>query len=180
MHSNVWAETNELNFCFWCSEYSCHLCSFVCLFVINSDSVLFMCVHLSVYYYPFDITWKHIFFCLAFHSKWKYFVLTGYILSVPLAFSVFLHFVKLVLRPKMGLTYVIFIVNSILDFFFLFLFFYLFIYLFIFFFFFLLFFTDFKIIAVPWHNDIEKITEILNKFWTSGTCWKPASKLPTL
>ena len=71
-------------------------------------------------YCPFDITRKDV-FCLAFYFKWKYFVLSDYILSEPFVFSVFVFCsqictLKLNLWTKIGLTYAISRVKWFLEF----------------------------------------------------------------
>ena len=87
----------------------------------------------------------------------------------PFVFSVFVSCnqmctLKLNLRPKIDLTYA---VSTVKWFFF--------IWEFFFFFFFFFFFTEFK--WLMFHNNTVKISE---KKWTSGTCWKSPSKLPSL
>ena len=129
-------------------------CCFISLFLKN-----------NLTYCPFDISRKDV-FCLAFILNENILFWLTISNQKPFVFSVSvfcsqIFTVKLNLRPKIGLTYAISIVKW---------FFGVFVYENIFY---------FSLLNLNYWC----FTTILWKFqknWTSGTCWKSASKLPTL
>ena len=116
--------------------------------------------YLELCYCPFGILWKDV-FGLPFYSKWECFVLTDHILLGTICLSCFCSLfsnitVKLILRPKMGLTYAMSVVN------------WTFLTILLELSFFSLSLNKWCSITVLWK---------FQKIWTSGTCWKSASKL---
>ena len=126
--------------------------------VINLSSVEYA-------YCPFDISRKDV-FCLAFYLKWKYFVLIDYILWETIWLFSFcvcsqMCTLKLNLLPKVGMTYAISIVKWFFEIFVLVNIFY------------------FPLLNLNYWC-FKTILWKFQKNWTSKTCWKSASKLPTL
>ena len=116
------------------------------------------------HYCPFDISWKDL-FCLAFYFKWKSLFWQTISYQKPFVFSVSvfcsqIFTLNLNVQPKVGLTYALYS-KVIFSNFFLRKYFY------------------FSLLNLNYWC----FTTILWKFqknWTSGTCWKSGSKLPTL
>ena len=117
-------------------------------------------------YCPFDITLKDV-FCLAFHFKWKYFVLIDHTLSETICLFCFcVLFSNIYPKNK----FMAKIVSDLCNFYSK----VIFCFTFCLRKYFLLLFAEFELLMFP--NNIVK----LSKKWTSKTCWKSSLKLPTL
>ena len=122
--------------------------------------------YFDISYCPLDISWKDV-FCLAFYFKWKYFVLVDHILSETICLLCFcVLFSNIYTKNKVSAkswsdlcnfySKVIFFLNFFLE---------------NSFYFSLLNLNLWRFTTMLWK---------IQKNWTSGTCWKFGSKLPTL